>query len=254
MFSIPDADFLKGINPDDKIYRIMKYDYFLDWLKNRHLRLTSPANWEDPFENFLSNIDLLKKDGKHIDLTRVKKKYYCQCWSLVEESDLLWRVYSPNNLGVRLTTSVERYFEYIKNAVEVQFDQGKNEIVTVKIGKVEYKNQSDIEAILKDPELFKKKFLDENFPNNFLIKRKPFSSEKEVRLILNDFDDMYNEYPYFIIENVDFNFLERITFDPRIEEEVYKTKRDKIISLEIDENKIKKSDLYEYERLTLTLN
>ncbi len=77
MFSIPDADFLKGINPDDKIYRIMKYDYFLDWLKNRHLRLTSPANWEDPFENFLSNIDL-KKDGKHIDLTMIGPRFSYQ--------------------------------------------------------------------------------------------------------------------------------------------------------------------------------
>ena len=253
MFSIPDADFLKGINPDDKIYRIMKYDYFLDWLKNRHLRLTSPANWEDPFENFLSNIDL-KKDGKHIDLTRVKKKYYCQCWSLVEESDLLWRVYSPDNLGVRLETSVGRYFKHIKNKVRVQFDTPKNEFVTIQIGKVEYKNQSDIEEILKDSELFRKKFLDKNFSNNFLIKRKPFSSEKEVRLILNDFDNKNKNYPFFFIKNEDFDFLERITFDPRIEEEVYKTKRDKIIRLGIDENKITKSDLYEYERLTLTLD
>ena len=87
-----------------------------------------------------------------------------------------------------------------------------------------------------------------------MIKRNPFSSEKEVRLILNDFDDKYNAYPYFIIKNEGFDFLEKITFDPRIDEKVYKTKRDKIISLGIDENKITKSDLYGYERLTLTLN
>ena len=90
------------------------------------------------------------------------------------------RVYSPNNLGVRLTTSIGRYFEYIKNAVEVQFDQGKNEIVTVKIGKVEYKNQSDIEEILKDSELFRKKFLDENFSNNFLIKENHFHLKRRL--------------------------------------------------------------------------
>ena len=75
MYSV--ADLLNGINPNDKIYRIMKYDYFIEWLKNRHLRLTSPAKWEDPFESFLINIDLFK-DGKQIDLTGVMKKYYCQ--------------------------------------------------------------------------------------------------------------------------------------------------------------------------------
>ena len=254
MFYIPDADLLNGINPNDKIYRIMKFDYFIDWLENHHLRLISPVNWEDPYENFLSkNIDLFK-DGKQIDLTGVMKKYYCQCWSLVEESDLLWRVYSPDNLGVRLETSVGRYFKHIENKVRVQFDIPKNEFVTIQIGKVEYKSQSDIEAILKDSELYRKKFLDKNFSNNFLIKRNPFSSEKEVRLILNDFDYKNKNYPYFIIKNEDFDFLEKITFDPRIDEKVYKAKRDKIISLGIDKNKITKSDLYKYERFKLTLN
>ena len=152
------------------------------------------------------------------------------------------------------SSSEGRYFKHIENKVRVQFGIAKNEFVTIQIGKVEYKSQSDIEAILKDPDLYRKYFLDKNFSNNFLIKRKEFSSEREVRLILNDFDDRYNTYPYFFIENVDFDFLERITFDPRIEEEVYKTKRDKIISLGIDKNKITKSDLYKYERFKLTLN
>ena len=249
-----EADLLNGINSDDKIYRIMKYDYFIDWLKNRRLRLTSPAKWEDPYENFLINIDLFKKTGEPIDLNGLKKKNYCQCWSLEEESNLLWREYSPDNLGVRLTTSVGRYFEHIENKVRGQFDQSKNEIVTIKIGKVEYKNQSDIEAILKDPNLYREYFLKDNIYPNFLIKRKPFSSEKEVRLILNDFDDMYNKYPYFFIDNVDFDFLERITFDPRIDEKVYKANRNEIISLGVDENKITRSDLYECKRLTLKLN
>jgi len=241
-------DFLNGINGGDKIHRITSVGYFLDLLKNRRLCLASPSTWQDPFENFLLNIELYKTSGERIELAQLRASFYCQCWSLHEESDLLWRAYSRDNLCVRISTSASA----LLSEVQKHFDLSMNEFVLSKIGKVIYKTQKEIEKIIQNEDDYRKFFDSEGFFDALLIKRKAFSAEREVRLMLRD-HDRKNEPTLFFVKDFDLGFIDKVTFDPRIDTTIFEAIKDFICRYGISESKVERSNLYETKRFSLTL-
>lgn len=79
------------ISENKYLYRIMRFDHAVQVLKGA-LYFSHPSQWEDPYE------------------THVKHSYdhaiFAQCWTTASMSDAMWRIYSPNFLGVRLRTRV----------------------------------------------------------------------------------------------------------------------------------------------------
>jgi len=72
------------------------------------LTLMAPEKWDDPYEKALQthyeNNGALTND----------MKVYGLCWSVEGRSDALWRIYSPNKLGIRVSTTVGNLIESIE--------------------------------------------------------------------------------------------------------------------------------------------
>ena len=75
----------------DSVYRIMSFDRLIEIFKTGELFLSHPSNWDDPYETFLPH--------KH------EAAFFAQCWCKNGVSDAMWRIYSPNQLGVRIRTT-----------------------------------------------------------------------------------------------------------------------------------------------------
>lgn len=79
---------------DLPIYRIFSFKRLKEILENNELGLVRPRKWDDPFENWLLKSTFLLKNGKEASIMS-SESFVGQCWSLTEESDAMWRIYSP---------------------------------------------------------------------------------------------------------------------------------------------------------------
>jgi hypothetical protein len=128
---------------------------------------------------------------------------YGQCWSLHEESDAMWRIYSPHNEGVVIQTSVKKFHLL-------------NEIKFAALGPVIY--YDDLKRALD--EIGSRRSY-ERFTEAFL-KRRAFEHENEVRLVTED--DPYclisppNGASWFNVGLDPRQFIEGITVDPRADD------------------------------------
>jgi hypothetical protein len=72
------------------LYRIVKFHHAVEILTGT-LHFSHPSKWDDPYE-------MRVKDSRNYAL-------FAQCWGKKSMSDAMWRVYSPDHLGVRIKTS-----------------------------------------------------------------------------------------------------------------------------------------------------
>lgn len=183
----------------EKLYRIISFPAFINLVEQKKERYVSPATWEDTHEGYLLRLfehekyrkEILKKlfadfSGNNISeliydymrLWTTRWLCFAQCWSKLDESDALWRIYSYNKMSIRIRTN-------------------RNKICRL-INEPEVKNKYyfDIKNIVYDadnPEDFDKQF--EIFSNTaeptepFFHKRKAFEHEQEIRVILTRKDD-----------------------------------------------------------------
>jgi hypothetical protein len=170
------------------IYRILPFEKAIHLLEGKKLSFSRPSSWYDPFE----------RDYDKIGSSRL----FAQCWSLKGYSDAMWRIYSKNKLGVRISSSteeIEKEIVYIKNNYE--FDVYANE---VKYFTTKYFRKEQEEA---DP--FGKIF----------IKRKAFDHEKEYRIVLRV--DEKDEDKYIVHDKIEIelssdplDFIYDVLLDP----------------------------------------
>lgn len=96
------------------IYKYMSFEQFVSMVEKKQLYLTRIDRWEDVYEGSLIRIlfKKIKEDCCH-DYRKIEtynmleqiifQSIYAQSWSTREtESDAMWRIYSPNNAGVRI--------------------------------------------------------------------------------------------------------------------------------------------------------
>jgi hypothetical protein len=81
------------------IYRYVPIRRLLEMLKMQKLPFLTPDKWLDPFEKFNHSI-------AGVDLEIPKNSVYSSCWTLSLEADHLWRLYTPNEDGVRISVRV----------------------------------------------------------------------------------------------------------------------------------------------------
>lgn len=153
------------------VYRFMDVAKFLDLLVHENITLVSPRLWEDPyemkfFEQYMNQYNNTKKalidvDKYGYDLSAILKiitslNLFASCWTRIDESDAMWRIYSNNKQSIRIAVKEERLME-LKDCTLID---------------VKYRNFKSSDCLLKF-----------HYYDLFSTKRLAFKHEKEVRLI-----------------------------------------------------------------------
>lgn len=182
------------------LYRIVKFEHAVEVLKGS-LHFSHPSSWEDPYE------------------THIKHEYdhaiFAQCWSRVSVSDAMWRIYSPNMLGVRLRTTREALISAMRSYTQnnAGFKRRLADVVYLSPSKFR-KEVSDLEGIMQVED-----FSNPSTAADILcVKRRAFNFENEVRAILYNPDAERKEGAKVkpIKVTVDgHSLIDSVMFDPR---------------------------------------
>jgi hypothetical protein len=229
---------------DTPIYRIIPFDYLVDMLIHSQLVLVKPKLWDDPFEEFLSKQKLIGPNGENYTLKNFGNNFFSQCWTMDFESDFMWRVYSPNNRGVKIKSTLKIICdEILKHLDESHFLQ---------IGKVDYWNDKKIRENFENP-LFLSKLMFEGYYHSLLIKKESFRHENEVRIIHTP-KDVNSKNKDIIKLKVDPNVLiQSIQLHPKLSDELRPDMINTIRKLGFN-NEVINSDLFSVPELKLTMN
>lgn len=215
------------------IFRIYPIDRLVELFTEKKNTLVKPSMWADPYENPLFRKTFEAPNGT-LGCNNVTKNFFAQCWSLHAQTDAMWRIYSPNNGGVKVRTTIEKLFNSL---VEKAPEKGR-----VFIGKVEYKKKEKYEESIKKTMSIGAQ--EPDLARSLLIKRYEFSHEREIRLLYDHNRDIKDEtYAY---EFDPLEVIDQIMFDPRLQEsmvEVYKN----FFKKQGFQKIMKKSELYTYK-------
>ena len=246
---------LKGICKDDYVYKYIPLKYLKAMLESKKLRINKVSTWEDPYENFFSKSNFYAfspfyKQYISVDTQNLIDRTYGQSWTFLEESDAMWRIYSNvkdlDLIAIRLKIKVDDLFDIVYTH--------DNCMATTSIGRVNYKTDKEINQwldnikdntdIISDFHKYVKDCL--------LIKRKPFSHEEEVRIIIcNGTSGTAEDFLEFDIK--DLSVFEEFMIDPRLEQNCVGLITQRIEKLGIDRSKIRKSKLYDFQPTKLTI-
>jgi hypothetical protein len=227
----PDAEMLDNIIGslplDTPIYRTIALPRFRAILRDGAMALVRPSAWEDPFEDLVSKCVAVPADRRAppIALDALRMPVYGQCWTLTEESDAIWRSYSivhreptsgdnqqPESEGVRVRTTIRRLLRALwrsatGSAAEscfagaVRYMPARHALEFVAAEIVRAREAAFAGA--------------RGHAESLLVKRGPFSYEREVRLIYVDVGNTVRA-PLFHVR-LDPNWLlSRVTLDPRL--------------------------------------
>ncbi len=193
---------------DDPIYRIMPIHRFLQLLEDKKLTLVKPKKWDDPFENALLNCDIETSDGEQVSFA-AKDSVYGQCWTFHRETDAMWRIYSQNKDGIRVTTTPRKLLTALREAYP------EYHRLRCFIGKVSYLPKVKLLDKLQSINLLNPN--GSGIAESLLYKRTEFKHENEIRLIYSGKDDdCISDIFQFDIDPT--NLLDGLLFDPRMDE------------------------------------
>jgi hypothetical protein len=191
----------EDLTPQTKLYRYISIEGFLSLIETRSVRVSLITTWDDQWEGILGKVPVIDGAGKRqIPGYSFYQLVYGMCWSRLEESDAMWRIYSPFRNGIQLSTSVDG-FRSIRG-----FNCGC-------VSSVSY--FGTVEELLKLAERqHLSPFVDA------LMKREAFRHEAEVRFLTHaDFLDPKQPESAHASLPVDLaQFLEGITLDPRADD------------------------------------
>lgn len=226
------------------LYRTFGIERLFQMLTERKLTLLEPSKWDDPYERALQELS----SGKHLFQ---KPSMFGLCWSMQGRSDALWRIYSPNKLGVRVSTTVERLRSVLSSNVQNSINLSK-----LFLGRVTYLPENTT----RKPFAFGKLPLDLtdsdfNRPVNniadaiedmierarrnqvqprdmakaLFVKRTAFDHEREVRLLYVDEAITAGESAenggILKLQIDPLELIRGIQFDPRLSDDVYRALR-----------------------------
>lgn len=118
------------------IYKYMSFEKFVEMVEEEQLYLTRIDLWEDLYEGSIINrlfenlsMKPLTPNQKELLKNLIFHSLYAQSWcGDKNESDAMWRIYSPNCTGVRIKFDSE---EIYKN-IEIVNGKGMNQHVYLK--------------------------------------------------------------------------------------------------------------------------
>lgn len=217
-------------NEDSKIFRVLEVFRLFDIFETKRIGLTAPKLWDDPFENFLKHSYGVSSENKELRISfeGYSKYIFGQCWTLNEETDALWRIYSPNRDRVKIKTTIAKLLERIRKI--------QNKWFRSYIGRVKYLPEHEIKKKISDGIKNSDKYFqitDKLIREYYLIKRDTFKYENEIRLIviLPQPPENYKNAIYQDPDNLDIcnlplddpvELIDEIVFDPRMPDSLVK--------------------------------
>lgn len=218
--------------------------YLLVLLREKRLILKPVTTWEDPYENFFLKEQFVKEGDMNksysTSVDNLIKGLYGMSWTMQEETDSLWRIYSQDKLSVRISTTVE------KLATTVCSEDNKWDVW---IDKVHYKTEVEINEWLDKclVTATAQQFVNK-MSESFFIKRKAFVAEKEFRIIANYYDNGKRIRPSFICYKIDPNcFITDFIIDPRLTNYEYEGVKAALVAAGAKADAIKQSSLYDFK-------
>lgn len=220
---------------DSPIHRVMTIERLFELFHDKLNVLVNPKKWDDPFENYMMNSVIQFKSGIKVSIG-FKENLYGQCWTRTRESDAMWRIYSPNKNGVRITSTPRKLLNDLK---EVSVNS-KN--IDCFIGRVKYYSTPKLKKLLQENSHW---LIDETGvgpAQTLLFKRFAFRHENEVRLIYNSFGRFNKDMMKYEVEPL--KFVDDIVFDPRISYAEFSKYKEQLLKLNF-KKRIVKSILYQ---------
>ncbi len=200
--------------PGTILYRFLPFRRLLGLLQSDGLYVGRTAAWEDTYENFLAKAKITLH-GQPLNYRGYIDNYFGQSWTLCAESDALWRIYSPDKTGVRISVKAADL-----EAVCLAADNKSQFKSFSSIRPVAYLEQEEIHEWMCE---VCKKFIPhmDDLVDSLFIKRKAFEHEREARLVIKRYVRDENTPPEkCLIIPVDANsFIQEIMFDPRLSKE-----------------------------------
>lgn len=238
-------DLLNGLKKDDMLHRYCSLAEF-NCLLDGKLSLTCPFNWteNDPFEHPLFRAKLIGKNGKPHDISQWGRQFHCQSWTLITESDTMWRLYGQNAAGVRIST---RAADLLFQAYNSHSLREHKEYLKVKLGIVTYLPEDDLKQKLIDEfrSMISADSMDDGILESLFFKRQAYHLESEVRLVANDASNLGDQTSGRLLAPlVNFNWITEVLFGPAMKIEDFAYYKHKLIKLGIPSEKIRKSNLY----------
>ena len=233
-----------GLKPDQPIYGYRAINPQLKMLAKGIISLTCPNKWtaddDDPFENWLFQAKIHKRESIQSKLIAEGRKFFAQCWSLNENSHAMWRLYADEYRGFRIQTTPKKLFEAVHRVLEGTYFYPR-------MGKVLYKTEAELQAEFERWRELIAALNQDGIFESLLIKRKAYASEEEVRLIVNNFDAVsqskngnIREVPqqFLEIQLQDIDWIDTITFGAKVSDFDYQNQRAKLVQCGVDEHKI----------------
>lgn len=183
-----------------RLYRIMRFERVVQMFERNELTFLKPLLWEDPYETHF----------KHADLDSV----FAQCWCAKGVSDAMWRIYSPDRTGIRISTSTKLLrsavaaeaalagFDYIERGVEY--------LPPVRL-------RSRISALKKK---LANSSSDSLASDCLFLKREAFDHEHEYRVVLSPKAESSHRSEIIAVPCDPHKFVDSILIDPRAPKEL----------------------------------
>lgn len=243
---------MNDLNGQDYVYKYIPLKYLISLVENKKLRIDKVSKWEDPYENFFLKSNFYTNTSFYKGIIQVHtddiiNRTYGQSWTMREESDAMWRIYSNKgdieNIAIRVKIKIDNLFNIVYTSDEC--------MATTSIGPVNYKTDDEITHWMQGLNN-----IDSEFPNfaeqSLFIKRIPFAHEEEVRIIISK-DTQTPAEEFLLYDIPDLNVIEDFTLDPRLNEEDEVQITQELKDIGVDRHKIKKSSLYEFTPVDLRI-
>lgn len=228
------------------MYKYIPLKYVLNMLETGKFRFDNIKKWEDVYENFVDKEEICLLNSKRDKM--YGRACYGQSWTEQEESDAMWRIYSPAKNAVRVKT----VYPLIYNVSGEWNDNHKDNPIIPTIDRVFYADEDEINKWLVSKTPMNHWAFIELQCESLFIKRREFEHEKEVRVILSTYNKEEKEYV-----EVDFDpnkVFRDIVIDPRVTDEEFAQQRDRLVEHGYNGDKIRKSTLYDFHRVKLEVD
>ncbi|MBQ8466509.1 MAG: hypothetical protein IJ546_02290 [Prevotella sp.] len=234
-----------GLLNNTPLYRIMPLSRFEEMIKHRQNTLVKPFLWNDPCESICKHSIVTENN---IDYPLDVSHWYGQCWSMCEESALMWQAFAPqidNRRYVKIMARNEKLTQNLKEESHLQIAVSE---------KIRYFLDDNNDQEEKVKELINCHRWPKNFLNKgasyrellplypLLTKRILFKHEEEFRLLVFDKASSSDLFNYSFDVNT---LVEEIVLDPWTPDDDVEKITNKLRSLLINEDiNIKKSTLF----------
>lgn len=133
-----------SLDLDAPIYKYIPFKYLKLMIQNSNLYFGRVSSWEDVYENWFLKEQMVLPSGEKGSAKELIPGVFGQSWTLQEESDAMWRIYSRldrtlhdylDDTAVRIKTTARKLYNVIY-ANDEDFN-------TSYIGAVKYLSQND---------------------------------------------------------------------------------------------------------------